>query len=836
MGSSSSVLSREGLLAFLVALGLAMALWPGVFFAKKSMWSTDAVLTVEPWRSELGRAAGHPHNAELGDWDFYVFPQLAYVQRQLHEHGELPLWDAGIYAGVPLEGNVQVGLLDPFHLALGWFQTRGEAFSPWRLALGLTWFGVLRFVLCAVFSYLWLRRLLGAVRLPLWWAAALGAVLVAAGPYASLWRLHTPEQVFSLVPLALYFAEGLLASAALLPVVGLGVALGVSNLGGYPQTSLFFAAFLLVYVIARAARRRRAVARLALAGLLSAVIALPAWLPYLSYVAQGEFRNLRGNLGALPAGVDWAQAAWPSVIGLALLLVALGLRSGGGRAKAAIGILIGGACVVGRFGGGDGILATWLFPWLLGHPVHGDGVVSGARFIETVQSHVGLLVALVLAAGPGRLVRWGGVVLVLVLLVGGRFPPLYALPRLALPLLEPTRIAALVPLLVGPLFALSVAGLTHMSAAQRSRRLRDGAAFVLAFVGVLVVDGLLRGTLSVSAGYLWPEGVALVFAGLAAVGLRSRLAAAMLAVAAVVFAVLPGVGFQPALDASETYPPTETVRFLAEASRADPDLRVFACDPGVLPMNSMLTYGIRQSLGVDGVLPVHYGEHLFYLDYPAATPRPEWSVGKLSMVGTPLFDVLAARLVVARRGDRLPAHFRVVHSGPSLVVAENTHAAPRVYLTGRSFVRGEHAAELLARPVTEHVGLDAGTPPLVGSVMTHGTATIRERGLEALTVATTTDGAAWLVVLDGNLRGWHASVDGATVPIEAAFGAFRCVQVPAGKHEVRFVYHPRVFWWSVWASGGLLLLGALLLARYFFGSSVAPPETSTRTASTVLRA
>ena len=50
--------------------------------------------------------------------------------------------------------------------------------------------------------------------------------------------------------------------------------------------------------------------------------------------------------------------------------------------------------------------------------------------------------------------------------------------------------------------------------------------------------------------------------------------------------------------------------------------------------------------------------------------------------------------------------------------------------------------------------------------------------------------AGWLVLRDLYWPGWRATVDGRSVPLYLADGAFRAVRLEAGTHEVRFVYRP----------------------------------------------
>lgn len=48
----------------------------------------------------------------------------------------------------------------------------------------------------------------------------------------------------------------------------------------------------------------------------------------------------------------------------------------------------------------------------------------------------------------------------------------------------------------------------------------------------------------------------------------------------------------------------------------------------------------------------------------------------------------------------------------------------------------------------------------------------------------------WLVLADTDYPGWQATIDGLSVPIYRANGAFRAIQMPPGEHVVSFSYEP----------------------------------------------
>ena len=60
--------------------------------------------------------------------------------------------------------------------------------------------------------------------------------------------------------------------------------------------------------------------------------------------------------------------------------------------------------------------------------------------------------------------------------------------------------------------------------------------------------------------------------------------------------------------------------------------------------------------------------------------------------------------------------------------------------------------------------------------------------------------AGWLVLGELDFPGWQATVDNRPLAIHRANGMFRAVCVPAGKHAVRFAFHPWQMVAQVWAT------------------------------------
>lgn len=73
---------------------------------------------------------------------------------------------------------------------------------------------------------------------------------------------------------------------------------------------------------------------------------------------------------------------------------------------------------------------------------------------------------------------------------------------------------------------------------------------------------------------------------------------------------------------------------------------------------------------------------------------------------------------------------------------------------------------------------------------------------------------AYLVLADTIYPGWVATIDDRTTPIFTANYLFRGIDLPAGRHEVRFAYRPASVAWGVIGSiAGLVILAGLMITR-----------------------
>ena len=172
-----------------------------------------------------------------------------------------------------------------------------------------------------------------------------------------------------------------------------------------------------------------------------------------------------------------------------------------------------------------------------------------------------------------------------------------------------------------------------------------------------------------------------------------------------------------------------------------------------------------------------------------------------------LYDARTKMFVPLLPSDR--GRFRLVHSG-DVKIYENLDVRSRAYLAHQVYAAAT-ADEALTR-LREDRTVQAGQAAVVEADLTlntqpaaDDTARIVKYAAEEVVVQTRSQEEALLVLSDTTYPGWQATVDGAPTELYTANYLFRGVRVPAGEHEVRFVYVP-----TSWRRGVMLTSIALL--------------------------
>jgi hypothetical protein len=173
--------------------------------------------------------------------------------------------------------------------------------------------------------------------------------------------------------------------------------------------------------------------------------------------------------------------------------------------------------------------------------------------------------------------------------------------------------------------------------------------------------------------------------------------------------------------------------------------------------------------------------------------------------GSALSDVTAAFL----RFDPCPGG---VYQSP--VMMKGVHALGRASNPRVSTIVGCNTPKLrLTAKLPTGAGKWLATQPTAAP----GTAKVEAFAPDEIVIRVEVSGSAsaWLIYADAYHPDWRASVNGTKVPIEAAYGAFKAVQVPPGPSTVRLVFRPGILRLRGWLLGtSAAALAALLLAGF----------------------
>ncbi|MDQ5846482.1 MAG: YfhO family protein, partial [Acidobacteriota bacterium] len=146
-----------------------------------------------------------------------------------------------------------------------------------------------------------------------------------------------------------------------------------------------------------------------------------------------------------------------------------------------------------------------------------------------------------------------------------------------------------------------------------------------------------------------------------------------------------------------------------------------------------------------------------------------------------------------------PDRWQPVYEKDNVIILENQRALPRAWLVAEAEVidseealraiRGE-GGKTFDPKRTALVETSPETLPALpgGQISSSASATISLYEPNRLTIKTTADSASMLVVSEVAYPGWHATLDGAEVPIFVTNYLLRGVAVPSGSHVVEMRY------------------------------------------------
>ena len=209
--------------------------------------------------------------------------------------------------------------------------------------------------------------------------------------------------------------------------------------------------------------------------------------------------------------------------------------------------------------------------------------------------------------------------------------------------------------------------------------------------------------------------------------------------------------------------------------------------------NLLALFGVDNISGFEAIMPDSYVKYALAAQ---GTLAPGGRATLFMRFRSRLVDAMNLRYAFLPPGISTPPRFRrVAGDFGTIQLYENPAALARAWLVGRALpARTEREAlERITDPE-----FDPGTtvvletppelPPSLFPVT--GSATFTRRDPDDLQLRVSTKSAATLVLSENAYPGWEAEVDGLPTPILRANVAFRAVAVPAGDHLVSFRFRP----------------------------------------------
>ncbi|MFL5877715.1 MAG: hypothetical protein ACJ76T_17790 [Solirubrobacteraceae bacterium] len=774
------------------AAGLLVAVllvWFHPLLGGDQLTQAHALYLNVPWASEAPPGIADAARSGEGDAAVALEP-IAEMARTSVRDGHLPLLNPSVYAGAPLLGDMQSALAFP----LQWLMLPLGVSKAWG------WIALLRLLIAGLGAYALARRLGAASyarrlarptagRPPhaLSWGGAMLAglayMLCAPNITWAQWPLGTE---FALFPWLLLATDRVRERAGPGRIAGLGAAVGLSLLGGHPETILWSSVFAGLYLLVRLAGERRSL-----------------WRPLGAFVGG----HLLGAVAGGIALVTFAQAYTDSITRSVHELFA--------RAHLPLSAGI-----------------TYLLPEAFGD---GKPFYDGPYLTyQLAAGYVGILILLLAGVFAIRRARdpltWAlGALAALALMVVFAIPPVSWIVRAVPPFSDGNNIRLLYAIALA--FALG-AGLGLDGLLRRAlplRRLAAGAGAALGAAALYVLVVWATGDLTASTSTevrglaFFVVAFALSAAVLWAAGrVRSgRVVAAALLLAVLELAYLQDWNvFLPPDQAAPSQP--ASISYLR--SRPPPfrlsGLWTGLGPPESLPANTAGYYGLESIQGYEFPFSERWSNLSFYVfgergldrELPTKTsPVPRGAaLNALRMVNV--------RYYLAPPGSPPPSPaLRRVYGGRDATVFADPGALPRAYLVPRTLATTDAAALATLRRGALDPRRMALVPPGTTAAPGGRYAAARARRLDPQRwrVTVPPGSGGWLVFAASWSPLWEATVDGKAVDTQPTDYALVGLPVRAGARTVELRYAATAALWGLIASvvGWLAIVALALVGR-----------------------
>jgi hypothetical protein len=690
------------------------------------------------------------------DFLYQYYPNRTFAAVSM-SMGQLPLWNPFTFNGVPFQADIQSALFYPPNMLLTLFVSGGQLNFYW---LELQ---VIAHIMIGGVGMYFLAREFKLQSLP----ALFSGLVFALSGFMITHAIHQPIicQVAWFPIITLLFRRALLRSSVKYMIVG-GLLLGMAVLAGFPQISLYFFFFLLLYFLFEFISTtgesgfRKASPMIPLAGgvvVIALALAALQLLPTIELAPQSQRAEITYTK-SLEGSLSWTQ-------------LILGISP--------------------KFFGASGAAESTYW---------GPGVYWSyweTSFYLGIAGLVAILFAIPLARKNRNVAFFLGIIVFTLLYVTGDGFFLHKFFYSVVPGFSKFRSIGRLTILTTLAGAL-VAGFGMEEFLRRasggSARVRNA---IFAVAGVALVFWL-----AVNAGFLQPSGNAQAYEQVHAIASAAAITTLILSF---VVAALLWFNAKGSIAAGMFCILLIAVQFI--------DINIFGSTQNNSPTSPREYYG-RTSQLVDFIREQGKNE-LFRVNSRSQAgmvlDRNQGMVDRIYLMEgyTPLalqrMFPLSHDFEQLRNLSNVKYYVTTDEAQRSLRLAEATNYFPRAFMvygvqvfsdeaTEKAYLTGPEYNPARAAVLEEQpVSVPADT------AFTHDwTASMTSYGLDAMTIDITTPKDGYCVLSEIYYPGWHARIDGNEVPLYRADWCLRAFPVPAGKHHVDVAFEPAPFRRGLW--------------------------------------
>jgi len=277
------------------------------------------------------------------------------------------------------------------------------------------------------------------------------------------------------------------------------------------------------------------------------------------------------------------------------------------------------------------------------------------------------------------------------------------------------------------------------------------------------------------------------------------------------------------------FPSTPVIDYLKKQSG------IFRVDGGdAIPMNMLMPYRLESLSAYDAVYPLRMAQFMAAVN-SGKIANPQTRHGDIKNYNNPLFDISNVCYVLAVKKDKIDRadvngeigwqfrlkKFEKVFEDKTVQVLKNKNCAPRAFVVNNySIINNDQEIidKLLSQDFDflKEIVLEKEPPDFIRATDSRLVSQVaaevnwKKYDSDNQILEVNVPKPSLLFISDTFYPGWQAYVDDTKSEIYRANFTFRAVAVPAGKHQVEFVYNPKSFKLGLIISAiSLLVLGVL---------------------------